>query len=234
MATKTKSDTSDPRIEAALRELAEMGVDVPTILKRLVEDERQLVALGGVDTALNLPRERAFDLPLMSPTLWFLLWSVRVLILSREEGSRKFEHLTATVDRLHDLFVTAISLKQGRGRRGRRKEPISLQLEREAKARMCKLCLLMLESQASAQTLAALCGCEELRFGLGLPVEAGVVGARARLAQEIKDKRALVNTTRKGRQGMSWRQAAGRVAAAWAEEITERSESRTLQRKFEL
>lgn len=208
-----------------------MGVDVPTLLKRLVEDERQFVALGGkVDTALSLPRERAFDFPLMSPTLWQLLWSVRVLILAREEGSHKCDRLTAQVDGLHDLFVTAISLKQGKGRRGRRREPIRLQLESESKAQTREICLWILEFQGPVQALATLFGREPLLvFGFGLPMGADVVSDWARLANEIDEKRALVNTFRRGKQGMSWRQAAGRVSAAWAKEITERSESRKPQ-----
>lgn len=51
MAAKKKAESA--RIEAALRELAEMHLDVPWLLERLVSDERKLIDEGGTGASLG-------------------------------------------------------------------------------------------------------------------------------------------------------------------------------------
>jgi hypothetical protein len=224
-----KKRTGSARIEAAVRELAEMHVDVPWLLEQLVSDERKLMDGGGkgsrLAAAFDFPRERALEFPLLSPTLWGLLWSVRTAILFREEryDNPIFDgYSTATLQRILGAFVTAIGLKQGRGGHGGRKRPLIPRLEAIVRAFRRDIYVLFLESEGTAREVADRLPAEGIRRLLGAPAHADVAFVRARLAKQIDEKRAQVEAFRRGRRGMSFARAARHVADAWAESHADR------------
>ncbi|HEX7671635.1 MAG TPA: hypothetical protein VF395_18710 [Polyangiaceae bacterium] len=222
MAARRKSRSA--RIEAALRELAEMRVDVPWLLEQLVSDERRLISTSGdgisLANAFDLPRERAREFPLMSPTLWGLLWSVRTAILFREERSVNLifdGYSTASLQRILGAFVTAIGLEQSRDGRGVRKVPLIPRLEAVVRGFRRDLYILFLESERTAVELAESLPEEGMRRLLGASLNADIARLRAALARQIDEKRALVEQLRRGRRRISLAQAARQVADAWEE-----------------
>jgi hypothetical protein len=228
MAAKKK--TRSARIEAAVRELAGMHVDVPWLLEQLVLDERRLIDGGGngisLAKALDLPRERAREFPLMSPTLWGLLWSVRTAILFREErhDNPVFDgYSTAALQKILDAFVTAIGLEQGSDGHGGGKGHLIPRVEAVVRGFRRDLYILFLESERTAEELAESLPEEGMRRLLGAPVNADVASLRGGLARQIDEKRALVERFRRGRRGMSLALAARHIADAWEDSQTGRA-----------
>ena len=219
--------TESARIEAALRELTEMHVDVPWLLEQLVADERKLIDPGGtgssLSTASGSPRESAVEFPLMSPTLWGLLWKVRTAIVFREgrHADPIFDgYSTASLQRILDAYVAAIGLRQGED--GGREGPLIARVEALLRAFRRDLYFLFLESERPAKEVAERLPEEGVRRLLGAPADADIALVRAQLARQIEEKRALVERVRREKRRMSAARAARRVADAWAESHAEK------------
>lgn len=211
MAARKSSDKST--IDATIRELSSLGVDVPPLLKSMLADERKLSKLGKTNVkamfaALRLPRGNVddfVDFPLMSPSLWTFLNVVRLEILAPKLGigddnlGVRNEKLLRHPKRFLDLFVAQIGLVHARrGAPAPRLHEVASRRFRTALERLLRLALLGKESPE-----------RWAKIDPDLPSPA-----------EVQAQRERIDAFRRGRKGMSWEQAAGHVAREWADKLT--------------
>jgi hypothetical protein len=203
VATKTPSDKT--RIEAAIRELSALGVDIPYLLKSMLHDERKVSKLGktkfkALFAAIRLPRGNVddfFDFPLMSPSLWTFLKRVRLDILATKMDV-DHEPFLRHPRRILDLFVAQIGLVHARrGAPTPRRHEVTEKRFRAALERLLWGALLGKESPE-----------RWVEIDRDLPSPA-----------EVRIHQTRIGEYRRGRQGLSMEQAAGHVAKAWADEL---------------
>ena len=108
-----------------------------------------------------------------------------------------------------------------RGRRTARSAPARVSPWKAVlRASRRDLYVLFLESERLPHEVVENLPDEGMRRVLGVPVEADIAVARARLAERIDEKRALVKPFR--REGMSLARATRHIAYAWAESDADR------------